>query len=308
MPLVTIGIPTFRRPPLLRRAVLSALAQDHHDLEVVVSDNASGDDTAAVCRELAAADPRVRYIAQTVNVGPAANFLAVLEAARGEYFMWLGDDDWIDPDYVSSCLGILSASSDVAVVGGIGHNYRAGAHVGESKPLDVVHHSPSRRVMDYYRLVEDNAIFYGVMRRSMLATCVLTNTLGGDWLLMAQIAFRGRMLTNPEVHFHRERANSTSRSVAAMVQALRVPRVQERLPILSIALAAARDVLRTDLVFGALTKPQRRALASAVAGIVLVKMGVWFRVRDAGLPILGPDRARRWKTVVARSLGVDVRP
>src|SRR5437867_8648007 len=60
-PLVTTVIPTFRRPALLRRAVLSALAQSMRRVRVAVYDNASGDGTAAVLAELARADPRVQY-------------------------------------------------------------------------------------------------------------------------------------------------------------------------------------------------------------------------------------------------------
>ena len=96
MPLVTIGIPTYRRPQLLRRAIASALAQDHGDVEVVISDNASGDDTDAVCREAVAADRRVRYVPQRENIGAVPNFLAALAAGTGSLFMWLGDDDWLE--------------------------------------------------------------------------------------------------------------------------------------------------------------------------------------------------------------------
>src|SRR4051812_48138560 len=96
-PLVSIGIPTFNRAESLRRSIRSALAQDHPALEVVVSDDGSTDNTAAVVAELAAHDARLRCVSQAVNLGHARNFQAVLEAARGEYFMWLSDDDWLDP-------------------------------------------------------------------------------------------------------------------------------------------------------------------------------------------------------------------
>src|SRR5688572_28904267 len=138
MPLVTIGIPTYRRPKLLERAIRSALGQDCSDLEVVVSDNASGDETPNVVRGID--DARLRLIEQPTNVGPAANFLAVLEAARGEHFVWLGDDDWLDPTFVSRCLALLD--DDVAVVGGVAKNYRAGVLEGESKPMDLVGDDP----------------------------------------------------------------------------------------------------------------------------------------------------------------------
>src|ERR1035437_9224723 len=106
-PLVTIGIPTYNRAEMLRRSIDSALSQDYLMIEVIVSDNASTDETQEVCKEFSKKDGRVKYIKQSSNIGAVANFADVLERASGEYFMWLGDDDWIDASYVSHCVSIL---------------------------------------------------------------------------------------------------------------------------------------------------------------------------------------------------------
>ena len=106
--LVSVGIPTRNRAALLERAVRSVLAQQGVELEIIVSDNASTDGTAVLCEELAAADPRVRIVRQAADIGAEANFRAVLEAARGPLFMWLADDDWIDPEYVAACAAVLN--------------------------------------------------------------------------------------------------------------------------------------------------------------------------------------------------------
>ena len=58
--------------------------------------------------ELATTDPRVRVLRQNRNLGHAGNYQVVLEAAEGEYFMWLADDDWLDPGYVARCLAVLA--------------------------------------------------------------------------------------------------------------------------------------------------------------------------------------------------------
>src|SRR5229473_2324672 len=102
-PLVTIGLPTYNRASELKRAVESVLAQDYSNLELVISDNASTDDTQLVCERFCAQDNRIRYIRQPTNRGAAANFHEVLQRAGGEFFMWLGDDDWLDSSYVAQC-------------------------------------------------------------------------------------------------------------------------------------------------------------------------------------------------------------
>src|SRR5436309_10768157 len=84
-PLVSIGVPTYERAATLERAVQSALAQTHDRLEVVISDNGSGDRTEELCRELAARDPRVRYLRHERNLGSTANFNHLFEVCSGEY-------------------------------------------------------------------------------------------------------------------------------------------------------------------------------------------------------------------------------
>ena len=98
----------------------SALAQTYSGIEVVVSDDASPHpDVASVLRSLAAVDHRVRVISQPHNLGHTANYRRVLEAARGEFFMWLADDDWIEPDYVERCVAVLRGDPSAGLVCGL---------------------------------------------------------------------------------------------------------------------------------------------------------------------------------------------
>lgn len=104
-PLVTIAIPTRDRCGHLRRAVSSALAQTYTRLEVIVSDNASTDETAAYLAALH--DPRIRVLLQPVNLGLNGNWRACLDAARGEYFLLLSDDDLLDPTAIEELMASL---------------------------------------------------------------------------------------------------------------------------------------------------------------------------------------------------------
>lgn len=102
-PLVTIGIPTYNRASgYLKQALESAVNQTYPNLEIVVSDNCSTDDTQAMVKSFA--DPRIRYFRQTQNIKSNDNFNFCLEQARGDYFLLLHDDDMVDPDFVETCL------------------------------------------------------------------------------------------------------------------------------------------------------------------------------------------------------------
>jgi glycosyltransferase involved in cell wall biosynthesis len=96
-PLFTIAIPTFNRAHLIAESLSSALAQKYPAIEIIVSDNASTDETCSVVSKLA--DSRVRYVRHCENMGPENNFLYCFESATGEYFSWLQDDDLIFPDF-----------------------------------------------------------------------------------------------------------------------------------------------------------------------------------------------------------------
>src|ERR1700687_633000 len=110
-PLVSIGLPTYNRAVGLGRAIESVLAQDYRNIELIVSDNASTDETERLCTEYCRRDSRVRYLRQETNRGAISNFRAVVAHAQGEFFMWLGDDDWLDQGYLSECLRIIAKTS-----------------------------------------------------------------------------------------------------------------------------------------------------------------------------------------------------
>ncbi len=108
-PLVTAVIPTFRRPRLLARAMESVLAQSEPRIEVFVSDNASGDETADVLEAFAARDSRVRFVVQAENLGALANFQACVEHVRTPWVSLLSDDDALLPGFYAHALARLAA-------------------------------------------------------------------------------------------------------------------------------------------------------------------------------------------------------
>ena len=103
MPLVTILIPTYNRAEFLREAIQSAVTQTHRELEILILDDASPDETAAVAAEFAD-DQRVTYVRHSKNLGITGNWRAGIERAKGEFFCLLHDDDTFEPTFVESLL------------------------------------------------------------------------------------------------------------------------------------------------------------------------------------------------------------
>ena len=129
-PLVTIAIPTFNRASWLRACVAAALAQSYENFEVVVSDNASTDDTPAVLAEFD--DDHLRMLRQQTNIGPIANWNACLAAARGDYVVFVSDDDRISPLLVERCAALIKREPDMPLSLALGDVYWAAE--GRTRP------------------------------------------------------------------------------------------------------------------------------------------------------------------------------
>lgn len=113
---ISILIPTFNRSGLLAKAVESALAQTYPDLEVLVSDNASTDDTATVMARFEG-DPRLHYLRNAQNIGMVPNWRQLLLRATGDCFLLLSDDDeLIDPEYLKKATDLLQRHEDMVLV------------------------------------------------------------------------------------------------------------------------------------------------------------------------------------------------
>ena len=115
-PLITTIIPTYRRPLLLRRAILSALNQTYPHVQVCVYDNASGDETEAVVQEIAQRDPRVKYHRHHQNIGSYNNFNYGIRNVDTPFFSLLSDDDILAPGFYEQAVPAFERYPDAMFV------------------------------------------------------------------------------------------------------------------------------------------------------------------------------------------------
>ena len=116
-PLVTIMIPTYLQANVIGRAIESALSQDYQNLEVVVADDNSPDNTEQKIA-LYLDDKRLRYFKNPTNLGRVKNYKNILEKhARGEWVVNLdGDDFYCDNSFVSQCIKLIVRHPEDEVV------------------------------------------------------------------------------------------------------------------------------------------------------------------------------------------------
>jgi glycosyltransferase involved in cell wall biosynthesis len=115
-PTVTIGMPVFNGERYIRQAIDSVRAQTFEDFEFLISDNASTDATAAICREYAEKDRRIRLIRQEQNLGPFGNFKFVTDQASGDLLVWLAHDDVLEARFVEQTRLFMEQNPNAVLV------------------------------------------------------------------------------------------------------------------------------------------------------------------------------------------------
>jgi glycosyltransferase involved in cell wall biosynthesis len=246
-PLVSIGMPVHDGAKYIREAIDSLLRQNYVDLELIISDNASTDETASICREYCARDRRVRLCTQDRNVGAIANFAFVLGQARGEYFMWAACDDVWDAAWVERLVETLAGSGvDQAAYGRL-------LHIDEESEIlpHPANHSrfPYRgpriiRRMRYFLDREDLGkanLFYSMFKIDMLRSVVLSE-FTHDYHVVFHILGRTGIASTPDV-VTRKRVRSAF-SEAPVADAKGAPRTWWRRIVVRLVPVRTRDSVR----------------------------------------------------------------
>lgn len=110
-PLISVLIPVYNREHLIGEAIGSALDCGIDDMEIVVCDNASTDNTYQKCVEASQKDPRIHVFRNDTNLGPVGNWKQCIKHANGKYAKLLFSDDLIIKDGLHAQLNFLIANN-----------------------------------------------------------------------------------------------------------------------------------------------------------------------------------------------------
>lgn len=296
-PLVSIGLPTYNRAHLLPRAVTSLLAQDYPNIEIVISDNASSDGTQALCEEFRRQDSRVHYIRQALNIGVTANFAETFSQSHGRYYMSIGDDDWLEPNYVSQCMKVLLQEPDVVVVCGMIRLFKNGQQTSDAEnavfgyeaAVQLTYSSAADRVVELYKRVTVLYWFLGVMRRDILEKIPpMQNIMMGDQIFMASLAYTGKIKTVDSTSVNYS-LGGASENLPKLAQALGLPRFQADYPHLSMLLYQIADIMWVSPVYSTAGVTSRLLLSCRVAKVLYSRRVKYELCRTRWLiPLLRP--------------------
>lgn len=215
VPRLSIGLPVYNGEKYVAESIDALLGQTYEDFELIISDNASTDGTAGVCRQYQRSDSRVRYFRQERNIGAAPNQDFLLRQARGELFKWAAADDLYARDLVQRCIEVLDGHPDVILA----HCWTAAVDDAGKviQSLEYPLKTSSRSAPERFRTMlfgtgendygllraDDN---YGVMRTAVLRQVTPQGSYyHADRVFTTEIALHGRFLQVPDwLYFRRD--------------------------------------------------------------------------------------------------------
>lgn len=115
MPRVTIGVPVFNGAALIGECLENLAQQTFNDFEVVISDNASTDNTMEICEKFAQKDARFRVIHQATTSTAIQNFVAVRNAAKSPLYMWRAFDDLSTANYIEALVAVHDNEPNISL-------------------------------------------------------------------------------------------------------------------------------------------------------------------------------------------------
>ena len=220
LPSVVACLPTWNAANFIESSLVSLQAQTYPNLKILISDDASTDDTVEICRQMTSADVRVDMYVQPKNIGWVNNVNDLLHRARGTYFFVAPHDDIFSPEYVSKLVealendpAIILAFADTVVTHPGGQIDTRTYH-----QLDDVKRPVVRATKLLIRLGTWWIPFRGLFRSSALAECPgLEQSSAGefasDWPWLLGLALRGQFGRIPRVLCRKQiRENSLSRN------------------------------------------------------------------------------------------------
>jgi glycosyltransferase involved in cell wall biosynthesis len=216
-PLVSIGMPVYNGERFIKKAIESILAQTFEDFELVISDNASTDNTKNICQQYTEKDSRIKYYRSRENHGAAWNYNYVYRLSKGKYFKWASHDDICDSTFFDKCIKKIDKNNAIVLCypKTLIIDEKSNILKKDPKELNLKENRPYKRFKSYLKKSggECNAIF-GIIRSSALKkTSLIKNFVGSDITLLAQLSLLGTFAEiQEELFYRRDHPNTSGRA------------------------------------------------------------------------------------------------
>ncbi len=214
--LISIGLPTYNAAQYISRCLSSLLNQSYHRFELIISDDASTDKTSIICQQFTKKDKRIKYMRQKKNLGFVKNFNFVLKKARGKYFVWAGNDDYWDKNYLLKLHQLHKKYPDIVLAVSKFNNVYQNKPYNYMKNQKINNNLPQLSYLFHYIVTRNISYFYGLHK-----TNILKKTGGyhkdsrpyfrsSDYITIFKVLLEGKLAyINETLFFKRDTGNFT---------------------------------------------------------------------------------------------------
>jgi len=199
----------------MRKSIDSLLNQTFTKFELIISDNASTDNTEQICKEYVKIDKRIQYYRQKRNIGGIRNFSYVLNKANSKYFMWAADDDLWEDTFLEKNINVLE--SNPQIVGSISEvdfygiekdvqrRYKGKGDFKKFKKYRFVHPITGtfKEKFSFYLNFMEASMQYGVFRTKEIHNCVGFYHQPWDLMIILRVLEFGNLHVIDEILLHR---------------------------------------------------------------------------------------------------------
>ncbi len=255
-PLVSIGMPVYNEGRFIKDSLEALVNQDYTNIELIISDNASNDDTGKICHQYAEQYGWIQCHKSNVNKGPASNAKFVLEKASGKYFMWAAGHDLWSKNFISESVKLLESYQEAAVVVATtnwidedGMPYVRESGWTDTRGMDII--------ARYFTVLWGNMHpILGLIRRGYIINSPPKGVVGSDLILLSGLALKGDFLHASNVSWSR-REFRVEKSYADKLErykskeyGLATGGINKYFPLIHLPVELIKEVLSANISWG----------------------------------------------------------
>jgi glycosyltransferase involved in cell wall biosynthesis len=232
-PLVTVGIPVFNGEKFIERRLESILNQTYKNFEIIISDNASTDDTSKICQNIINKKENIDYYLQEKNIGFVDNFNYLIKNASGKYCVVAAVDDLWEPTFLEKNVKILEvnqniigSTGEVKQFGNSGNSPKTSKIILKLKKIirkqnvDITQKHVMNSKGDYNKKVDEYLRFnqgsfvYGLFRTNLVQKNIITGPLAAwDLVFILNILKFGDLHVIDEILLHKFSGGLSSKGI-----------------------------------------------------------------------------------------------
>ncbi len=209
-PLVTILIPVYNGGKYLDLTIRKLLEQTYQNIEIIISDNNSQDDTKNICSKFSKLDNRITYYKQDTNIGMIKNELFLTQKIKGKYFCWMPAGDFSNKDFIKYGVKYLDSNDDT--ISCFGEAICFDNQMNEFKKFGITEQflgNLQNRIKNFFNVQIHDHLLYG-LHRSKVAQIIKPELgyIGPEVLQLFNILLLGKYKGIKEMQFYKHYSNS----------------------------------------------------------------------------------------------------